>query len=55
MTSPQLGLLPAVADQLSVKLPKLATLMDDAENDVLAFMTFPPAHCRSTRPLLWIG
>lgn len=34
----------SVADQLSGKFPKLGALMDDAENDVLAFMTFPRAH-----------
>jgi putative transposase len=33
-----------VADQLRPKLPKLATLMDKAEVDVLAYMDFPPAH-----------
>ena len=32
-----------VADQLRPKVPKLATLMDDSEADVLAYMTFPPA------------
>jgi transposase-like protein len=31
----------SVADQMRPKLPKLATLMDDAEPDVLAYMTFP--------------
>ena len=30
-----------VADQLRPKLPKLAALMDDAETDVLAYMSFP--------------
>ena len=43
-----------VADQLRPKLPKLAALMDDAEPDVLAYMTFPPAHrakLHSTNPL----
>jgi len=30
-----------VADQLRPKVPKLAALMDDAETDVLAFMSFP--------------
>ena len=30
-----------VADQLRTKAPKLATLMDQAEHDVLAYMTFP--------------
>ncbi|MFX8844712.1 transposase, partial [Acinetobacter baumannii] len=34
----------AVADQMRVKFPKLALLMDDAECDVLAFMTVPQAH-----------
>jgi len=43
-----------VADQLRVKFPKLATLMDGAETDVLAFMSFPKAHrvqIHSTNPL----
>src|SRR5215203_5897763 len=33
-----------VADQLRPKLPKLATFLDEAETDVLAYMTFPPQH-----------
>ena len=33
-----------VADQLRSTLPKLATLMDEAEADVLAYMTFPAPH-----------
>jgi transposase-like protein len=33
-----------VADQMRPKLPKLATIMDEAEDDVLAYMTFPKAH-----------
>jgi putative transposase len=33
-----------VADQLRPKLPKLAQLMDQAEDDVLAYMSFPAAH-----------
>jgi len=33
-----------VADQLRPKAPRLATLMDDAEHDVLAYMTFPREH-----------
>jgi transposase-like protein len=33
-----------VADQLRPKVPKLATLMDSAEEDVLAYMSFPAAH-----------
>ena len=43
-----------VADQLRPKLPKLAHLMDDAEPDVLAYMTFPAGHrtkLHSTNPL----
>jgi transposase-like protein len=34
----------AVADQLRAKVPKLAGIMDEAEADVLAFMTFPKDH-----------
>jgi putative transposase len=34
----------AVADQLRPKVPKLAAFMDDAEADVLAFMSFPKDH-----------
>jgi putative transposase len=33
-----------VADQLRPKLPKLAAFLDEAETDVLAYMTFPPQH-----------
>jgi putative transposase len=33
-----------VADQLRPTLPKLAVLMDGAETDVLAYMSFPTAH-----------
>ena len=43
-----------VADQLRPKLPKLASLLDEAETDVLAYMTFPPTHrakLHSTNPL----
>jgi putative transposase len=43
-----------VADQLRGKFPKLADLMDNAEADVLAFMSFPKAHrtqIHSTNPL----
>jgi transposase-like protein len=43
-----------VADQLRPKLPKLAALLDDAETDVLAYMTFPAAHrvkLHSTNPI----
>ena len=34
----------SVADQLRPSVPKLAALMDSAEDDVLAYMTFPPQH-----------
>jgi transposase-like protein len=34
----------AVADQIRPKVPKLATIMDAAEPDVLAYMTFPKEH-----------
>jgi len=43
-----------VADQLRPKVPKLATLMDQAEPDVLAYMSFPPQHrtkLHSTNPI----
>jgi putative transposase len=43
-----------IADQLRPKVPKLAKLMDDAENDVLAYMTFPAQHrtkLHSTNPI----
>ena len=33
-----------VADQLRLKMPKLAGLMDEAETDVLAYMGFPKEH-----------
>ena len=33
-----------VADQLRPKVPKLAAFMDEAEADVLAFMSFPKDH-----------
>ena len=33
-----------VADQLRAKLPKLAAFMDEAEADVLAYMSFPVQH-----------
>lgn len=44
----------SVADQLRSNVPKLAALMDHAEPDVLAYMTFPAAHrvkLHSTNPL----
>ena len=43
-----------VADQLRPKVPKLAAFMDEAEEDVLAFMTFPKEHrpkIHSTNPI----
>jgi putative transposase len=43
-----------VADQLRPNLPKLAAFMDEAETDVLAYMTFPKDHrakIHSTNPL----
>ena len=43
-----------VADQVRTKLPKLAALMDEAEEDVLAYMTFPKEHrakLHSTNPI----
>jgi putative transposase len=33
-----------VADQLRPRWPKLGTLMDDTETDVLAYMSFPASH-----------
>lgn len=43
-----------IADQLRPKLPKLAVFLDEAETDVLAYMSFPAAHrakLHSTNPL----
>lgn len=43
-----------VADQLRPRVPKLAAMMDEAEPDVLAYMSFPPAHrtkLHSTNPI----
>src|SRR3984957_16827639 len=43
-----------VDDHFRTKLPKLATFLDEAENDVLAFTSFPRAHRKqlaSTNPL----
>jgi len=43
-----------VADQLRPKLPKLAAFLDEAEADVLAFMSFPKDHrpkIHSTNPI----
>jgi len=44
----------AVADRLRARFPKLALLMDEAEHDVLAHMSFPKEHwpqLHSTNPL----
>jgi putative transposase len=43
-----------VADQLRPKVGKLAAILDEAENDVLAYMTFPREHrakIHSTNPI----
>jgi transposase-like protein len=43
-----------VADQLRPRVPKLAAMMDDAETDVLAYMSFPAPHrpkLHSTNPI----
>ena len=43
-----------VTDQMRPRLPKLATFMDEAEEDVLAYMDFPAAHwvkLHSTNPI----
>ena len=44
----------AVADQIRPKVPKLATIMHEAEHDVLAYMSFPKEHrakLHSTNPI----
>jgi transposase-like protein len=33
-----------VADQVRPRIPKLAALMDEAEHELLAYMTFPREH-----------
>jgi putative transposase len=43
-----------VADQLRPRVPKLAAMMDEAEADLLAYMSFPAAHrpkLHSTNPI----
>lgn len=43
-----------VTDQLRERFPKLASMMEEAETDVLAYMSFPKAHrtkIHSTNPL----
>jgi transposase-like protein len=44
----------AVADQIRPKVPNLAAVLDDAEPDGLAYMTFPTEHwakLHSTNPI----
>jgi putative transposase len=44
----------AVADRLRERFPRVAALMDEAEHDVLAYMSFPRAHWKqihSTNPI----
>lgn len=44
----------AVADQIRPKVPKLETIMDEAEHDMLAYMSFPKEHrakLHSTNPI----
>ena len=44
----------AMADHIRPKVPKLSRLMDEAEPDVLAYMTFPKEHrakLHSTNPI----
>ena len=40
----------AVADQIRPKVPKLAPIMDEAETDVLAYLTFPREHRVQLQP-----
>ena len=43
-----------VADQVRARWPKLAALMEEAEHDVLAYMSFPAQHrtkLHSTNPI----
>lgn len=43
-----------MADQIRPKVPNLAAIMDDAEHDVLAYITFPKEHrakLHSTNPI----
>jgi putative transposase len=40
----------AIADQLKPKLPKLSALMNDAEANVLAYMSFPREHRTKCTP-----
>jgi putative transposase len=44
-----------VADRPRPKLPKLAGFLDDAEADVLAYMTFPPQHRTKLHSINLIG
>ncbi len=40
-----------VADQLRPRWRKLGKLMDESEDDVLAYMAFPPAHRTKLHPV----
>jgi putative transposase len=47
-----------IADQLRPKRPKLAAMMEEAETDVLAYITFPAAHrpkLHSTNAIEWLN
>jgi transposase-like protein len=44
MPTPQQRSGARVTDQFRPKLPKRAAFLDEAETDVLAYMTFPPQH-----------
>jgi transposase-like protein len=52
------GQWPEVADKLRGRLPKLSALLDEAEDDVLAFMAFPKEHwpqLASINSLEWLN
>jgi hypothetical protein len=42
----------AVADQIRPKVPKLAAIMDEAEPDVLSYMTFPKEKDRTDEAVM---
>jgi len=44
-----------VADQLRAKFPKLATMLDRSEADVLAYMSFHKAHRTQIAKITWTG
>lgn len=43
-----------VADQIRPKVPKLTTLMDEAEHSVLAYMSFPKEHRAKLHSTTWV-